>query len=118
MFKDNRYINAGTTEVYRYGRKAVEKVSRFLEPNENGFYGIPVDGGKYWTIGTSKGKYGEFAKVDDTFFSVNSRGMMWAKKGSDKEQKFIDFVNGMIEYMHQLNAERVANLGSDDDDEE
>ena len=43
MFKDNRFINAGTNEIYRYGHKAVEKVETFLNPNENGYYSFPVD---------------------------------------------------------------------------
>lgn len=58
MYKDYRYINAGQNEIYRYGHKAVEKVQACLTPNDQGWLSIPVDGGKYWTIGTSEGKYG------------------------------------------------------------
>ena len=43
MYKDYRYINAGQNEIYRYGRKAREKVEKYLDPS-NGFYSIPVDG--------------------------------------------------------------------------
>lgn len=108
MLKDNRYINAGTNEVYRYGRKAVEKATAMLEPNKAGFISIPADGGKYWTIGTSTGKYGEFAKFGEAFFSVNSAGNVWAKAGSDKGEKLLDAIRGMINYMNELNAARAT----------
>lgn len=106
MFKDDRYINAGENEIYRYGHKAVERVEAFLEPNEKGYYSFPVDGGKYWTIGTSEGKFGEFAKSGDTFFSVNQGGYMYAKAGTEKAEKFVEFLNSMIDKMHELNAAR------------
>ena len=110
MYKDFRYINAGTTEIYRYGHKAVELVERYLQPNDKGFYSIPVDGGKYYTLGTSEGKYGEYTRVGKTFFSVNKGGYMWAKVGSEKEEQFISFLKGMIRKMNQLNDERIAKL--------
>ena len=114
MFKDNRYINAGTNEIYRYGHKAVEKVQKCLEPNEKGFYSIPVDGGKYWTLGTSEGKFGEFIKSGDTFFSVNKAGYAWAKVGTDKGNAFVEMLNNMISKMNELNAERTI----EDEEEE
>lgn len=106
MYKDGRYINAGTNEIYRYGHKAVEKVSACLTPNENGFYSIEVDGGKYWTIGTSEGKYGEFAKIGEMFFSVNKGGYMWAKIGTEKGDAFVKALKGMIEEMNRINRSR------------
>lgn len=106
MYKDYRYINAGTNEIHRYGQKAQEKAAAFLEPNKSGFYSFPVDGGKYWTIGTSNGKYGEFAKINDTIFSVNSTGFMYAKEGTEKVEKFIEAINDLIEQMQILNASR------------
>lgn len=109
MFKDYRYINAGTTEIYRYGHKAVEKVTACLEPH-NGYISIPADGGKYWTIGTSEGKYGEFANIDDTLFSVNKGGFVYAKAGTEKGDKLVEFLNAMIDEMHRLNKERLNNL--------
>lgn len=117
MYKDNRYINAGTNEIYRYGRKAVERASEWLEPNEKGYYSFPVDGGKYWTIGTSNGKYGEFAKVGDTIFSVNGGGYMYAKAGTDKGNAFVESVNALINEMHRLNQERLAGLMREVEDE-
>lgn len=106
MYKDFRYINAGENEIYRYGHKAIEKVMKYAEPNKNGFYSFPVDGLKYWTIGTSNGKYGEFAKVYDTIFSVNSAGFMWAKVGTDKADKFVEFIKKMVEEMKNINDSR------------
>lgn len=115
MYKDFRYINAGTNEVYRYGRKAVEKVEA-CKVAENGYYSITVDGGKYWTLGTSEGKFGEFIKYGDTFFSVNRGGYAYAKVGTEKGEKFIAFLDAMIAEMHRLNAERIANTESEDEE--
>lgn len=114
MKKDFRYINAGENEIYRYGHKAVEKVQVCLIPNEKGYYSIPADGGKYWTIGTSEGKFGEFAKYQDTFFSVNAGGYVYAKEGTEKGDKFVEFLNSMIAKMNELNAARI----NDTDDDE
>lgn len=108
MFKDYRYINAGENEIYRYGHKAVEKVQACLEPNENGYYSIAVDGGKYWSLGTSEGKFGEFMRYGENFFSVNKAGFAYAKVGTDKAEKFVAFLNSMIEEMNRLNMERVS----------
>ena len=117
MYKNYRYINAGTTEIHRYGRKAVAKVKACMIEN-NGFVSIPVDGGKYWTIGTSEGKYGEFMKYEDTFFSVNSAGFAWAKVGTEKAEKLIEFMNAMIEEMNRINNERCSDIEEDEEDEE
>lgn len=117
MYKDSRYINAGVNEIYRYGKKAVAKVEAFLEANDKGYYSIPVDGGRYWTFGTSEGKYGEFIKYNDTFFSVNKGGYAYAKAGTDKGEAFVKMLNAMVEEMHRLNAERVANLMDEEEEE-
>lgn len=113
MFKDGRYINAGINEIYRYGKKAVEKATAALTPNAAGFFSIPADGGKYWTFGTSNGKYGEFAKIGETIFSVNSAGNLWAKAGTAKADKFIEGIKAMINNMNETNAARIQ-----DDEEE
>lgn len=122
MFKDNRYINAGTNEIYRYGHKAVERVEAHLDPNEAGYISIPVNGGKFWTIGTSKGKFGEFCKLGETIFSVNSYGNAYAKAGTEKGEKLVAALRAMIEEMHRLNAERIAYVrevrGYEDEDDE
>lgn len=100
MFKyeEGKYYNAGENAFHRWGKKAQEKVKMYLSP-KNGYYSFPVDGGKYWTIGTSKGKYGEFAKIGDTIFSVNSAGYMYAKEGSEKADLFIKSLHKLIETM-------------------
>jgi hypothetical protein len=102
MRKDGRFINAGTNEIYRWGHKAQERVESYLEPNVNGFYSMPADGGKYYTIGTSEGKFGEYAKFKEAYLSVNSNGMIWAKVGTEKAEIFVamvkDLINKMIEF--------------------
>lgn len=118
MFKDNRYITAGENEIYRYGHKARELAASYLQPNEQGFYSIPADGGKFYTIGTSEGKYGEYAKFKDQFLSVNKGGYVYAKKGSAKEQIFLDMVNNLILTMKQKDEERIRNDAAEEDEEE
>jgi len=101
MYKmiEERHIYAGTNEFYRWGQKAAAKVKKALEPNENGYYSIKVDGGKYWTFGTSVGKYGEFAKYKDTFFSVNKGSYLYAKAGTEKGKAFVEMINDMLTQM-------------------
>ena len=116
MFKDYRYINAGTNEYYRWGTKAQDKLAYYLEPNENGYYSIPVDGGKYWTFGTSEGKFGEFAKYLDTFFSVNKGGFLYAKVGTPKAEMFVKMIQDLIDRMkHDAHPENYEN---DNEEEE
>ena len=115
MFKDGRYINAGTNEYYRWGHKAEEKVRAAMTPNEAGFYGIAADGGNYWTFGTSVGKYGEYAKWNDTFFSVNRAGKLWAKAGTEKGEKFVEMLQSMLDVMA---AKRKFESRGNDEDEE
>lgn len=115
MYKDYRYINAGTNEIHRYGKKAQEKAAKYLEPNEKGFYSIPADGGNYWTIGTSEGKFGEYAKHNNTFLSVNKAGYVWAKVGTPKAEAFVDMVNSMINSMIATNNARIEALSEDEE---
>lgn len=116
MFKNNAYVNAGTNEIHRYGKEAVERASRSLTANEKGYYSIATDGGKFWTIGTSEGKYGEYAKINGTCFSVNRAGNAWAKAGTEKGEAFVKAIESMIEKMNEMNAERIAALMSEDED--
>ena len=106
MYKDFRYIYAGENEFYRYGRKARERMESYLTPNKNGFYSMPADGGKYYTIGTNKGRYGEFALFDGVRLPVNSYGFVWAKVGTEKAETFIKLVKGLIEAMMRRDEER------------
>ncbi len=106
MYKDFRFINAGENEIYRWGKKAQEIVKSYLIPNKNGFFSMPTDGGKYYSIGTSDGKYGEFAKFKDTFLSVNKGGFVWAKVGTEKANAFVEMVNTLLNDMINKNNER------------
>ena len=115
MFKDNRYINAGTNEFYRYGGKAQEKVLAAMTPNAAGFYSIPADGGKYWSFGTSTGKYGEYAKLGDVFFSVNRAGCLWAKAGTEKGDLFVQAMQALL---NDMKATRSAGVTDEDEDED
>lgn len=118
MFKDNRYINAGQNEIYRYGKKAQELAKSCLEANEAGYFSIPCDCGKYWTLGTSDGKYGEFIKWHNVFFSVNRGGFAYAKAGTEKGEKFIEMVNDLIAKMDELNQERLNALKAKAEEED
>lgn len=119
MYKalESKYINAGENVFYRYGHKAQAKLAAHLEPNSNGFYSIPADGGKYWSFGTSDGKFGEYAKFDGNFLSVNKMGNIWAKVGTEKADIFVRMVNGMIEAMKDRDAQRIADLDRDEDED-
>lgn len=107
MYKDCRYINAGENEFHRWGKKAVLKAERALKPNKEGFYSIPADGGAYWTFGTSKGKYGEFAKIGGTIFPVNGGGYIYAKAGTEKGEKFVEAVKDFIKSMKDYHEETI-----------
>lgn len=115
MYKNFTYYNAGDNQFHRYGWKAQEKIAAHLEPNDNGYYTIPADGGKYYTFGTSEGKYGEFAKYGNTFFSVNSRGQIWAKVGTEKAKVFVEMLNRMISDMQ--NVRRTSDDEETEEDE-
>ena len=116
MYKCHSYINAGTNEFYRYGRKAQEKRAFYLNANENGFISVPADGGDYWTFGTSDGKFGEFAKYKDTFFSVNKMGRIWAKEGTEKAAKLVEMINDLLAKMKETNKEHsMAGCNSDEE---
>ncbi len=117
MYKliEGRHIYAGTNEFYRWGHKAVEKAQKALEPNDAGFYTIKADGGKYWTIGTSTGKYGEYAKYGNDFLSVNKAGNVWAKVGTPKADVFIAMVNRMIDDMRAVHAKQAEAEEEDED---
>lgn len=108
---DGNVLYAGTNEIHRYGKKAQEAIKKFIEP-QNGYYSIQTQGGKNWTLGTSEGKYGEYIKINDTFFSVNKGGFAYAKAGTDKGDKLAAAIKAMLEEMVRLNKERVEALES------
>lgn len=104
MTLDGKYLYAGQNEFYKWGHKAQEAVSKALTPNEQGFYRIPTCT-KYFAFGTSEGKYGEFAKWHDTFFSVNKAGYLWAKVGTPKAEAFVEMINDLINSMTKMHNE-------------
>lgn len=106
MYNGYRYINAGTIEVNKYGKKARAFVERHMEANESGFYSIPAES-KYVVIGTSEGRYGEFAKYGDTFLSVNRGGYVWAKVGTPKAEAYLEMLNDIIERMKMTDEARL-----------
>lgn len=99
MYKDGRYINAGTNEFYRWGHRAQEKLSASLIANDAGYYSVQADGGKYWTLGTSQGKHGTYIKFEGTFLSVNSGGFVYAKARTEKGEVFVKMINSLINTM-------------------
>ena len=108
---------AGQNEFYRWGWKAIERVESFLEPNKNGFYSMPADGGKYYCIGTSEGKYGTYAKFNGQFLSVNSLGFIWAKVGTPKADVFVAMVKDLLQKMHDF-GKPVEVEENDEEDED
>ena len=118
MFRDNRYINAGENEIYKFGHKSREFAASFLD-SHNGYISIPV-ATKHWTFGTSNGKYGEFCKLKGTCFSVNDGGFAYAKIGSEKCEILCQFIQSVIDEMKRLDAERIEHVreirGIEDDE--
>lgn len=101
-----RYLHAGENEFYRWGKKAQEKALAYAESNKNGWVSIPVYRDKYWNFGTSVSKYGQFAKIHDTCFSVNSIGCIYAKVGTEKCEKLVAFIHELVDDMKKMNEER------------
>lgn len=109
MQKGSRTINAGRNEIYSRGSEAVLKAALALKANKNGYLSIPVDGGDYWAIGTSAGKYGEYCRLCGTIFSVNKYGKAYAKAGTEKGDSFLNAVMRMIGQM--VRAEEKIKVG-------
>ena len=116
MYKDYRFINAGTNEFYRWGEKAMHKIEGALKPSADGFLSIQCDGGDYWTIGTSDGKFGPYAKFNDTFFSVNRGGFAWVKVGSAKEEAFKAMILRLLSDMRRKHLEENVDACDNDVD--
>ena len=114
-YEDRRFYNAGENPFHRWGKKAQARAESFLQPNKNGWYSFPVDGDQYWTIGTSKGKYGEFAKINDTIFSVNSAGCMYAKARTEKGELFVKAIRSLIDQMKKEIESRAVQWDDEED---
>ena len=116
-YEDRRFYSAGENAFHRWGKKAQARAESFLQPNKNGWYSFPVDGDQYWTIGTSKGKYGEFAKINGTIFSVNSAGCMYAKAGTEKGELFVKAIRSLIEQMKKEIEARAIHYENEEEDD-
>ncbi|MCD8371815.1 MAG: hypothetical protein LUD27_00745 [Clostridia bacterium] len=103
-------VFAGTNEFYCYGKNARERIARYLTPDEDGYYRMPVDGGKYYSVGTSTGMYGEYAKWNGTCFSVNSDGILYVKAETEKAKIFTLMLRHYINEMEIVDRKRLANL--------
>ena len=112
MYKNYRYHNAEDNTFSRWGRKAQQKLAKFLEPSESGWISVPCDGGDYWTFGTSNGKFGEFAKFNGVCYSVNKGGFAYAKAGTEKGDNLVAFINQIINEM-KVNCEGEGLLDSE-----
>lgn len=110
---EDRNIYAGENVFYRYGHKAQERMASYATEH-NGWISVPVNGGKYYAIGTSNGKFGEFANLFGTCYSVNRAGYAYAKAGTEKGDKLVEAINHMVENMRETNNAR----GADADDRE
>ena len=57
-------------------------------------------------IGTSSGKYGEFANIGGTIFSVNRRGYVYAKADTEKGEKLLKGLQMMVDKMVEMDQAR------------
>lgn len=55
-------------------------------------------------------KIRRICKAQRHIFSVNKGGYVYAKEGTEKGEKFVEFLNEMIAEMNRLNEERVSDL--------
>ncbi|WP_425349056.1 toprim domain-containing protein [Galactobacillus timonensis] len=94
-------LKAGQNELRRWDTKAQEHVRGYMQPNEKGYYSMPVDGGKDWRFGISPGKYGPYVKIGKHIFPVNKSGYFWVRQGSKKEDSFKNILQTMIDAMQQ-----------------
>ena len=103
---DGKRLYAGQNEFYKYGHKAQEALIAALNPNAQGFYSIATNT-KYFAFGTSEGKFGEYAKWNGHFFSVNNGGYIYAKAGTEKADAFVAMVNALLNEMRKMREEQI-----------
>lgn len=104
----NIKLPAGKYEFYRYGLSAQRYLQKSLIPNKLGFLSLKADS-KFWKIGTSLGKYGEFAKIDGSYFPINNGGYLYAKVGSDKEIEFRKVIKSLLSSMCAYYIKMIGN---------
>lgn len=99
-------IEAPKAQFTKYGYNAQMALEEALQPNKSGFYNIDVTN-KYWDFSSMvrSGRYGLYVKFDDTFLSVNSRGCIYAKAGSKKEDAFLAMVTKLLKEMKEYGKE-------------
>ena len=92
-------VKAGENYYYKWGREAREYLGSRKTANEAGFLSMPVET-KYYCIGTSNGKFGEFCKSNSgVIFSVNKAGYAYAKADGAKAEAFIAFIDEFLTAM-------------------
>lgn len=99
-------IEAHKAQFTKYGYNAQMALEKALQPNKNGYYSIELSN-KYWDFSSMarSGRYGLYVKLDDTFLSVNSRGCIYAKAGSKKEDAFLAMVTKLLQEMKEYGKE-------------
>ena len=101
-------LKAGENELRRCDTEAQQRVQFCMEPNENGYFQIPADGGKFWQFGISHGKYGPYVKVGNHIFPVNTAGYIWVRQGGSKEGDFKEMLQTMLSMMQKQQKEKQA----------
>lgn len=99
MEKNDKVYIAGENVFHRWSKIAREKLEFYLTPNNKGYYILPVNGGIFYTIGTSTRKYGKFAKYKNTVFKVDCWGSIYAKVGTHEAKMLVEMVKSLIEQM-------------------
>lgn len=98
-----RILPAGSNEIYRWGKKCERFLLMCKEPNKNGYINLPTElYGHYWAFGTSKGKYGWYARINNVCFSVNSLDCIYAKAGTEKGDLLLAAIDKIISFLHKL----------------
>lgn len=96
-------VKAGENYYYKWGREAREYLEARKTPNEAGYLSMPIET-KFYCIGTSEGKFGEFCKSNSgVIFSVNKGGFAYAKADGAKAEAFIAFIDEFLNAMKNEN---------------
>ncbi len=103
---EDRIMEAGDNAFYCGEEKVVKYLERHLTERD-GYISVPVDGAYGYAIGSSEGKYGEYARIGGTCFSVNKGGYVFAKAGTEKGDKLVAALKGLIAAMRRQNGEDV-----------
>jgi len=105
MYKNFQILKAGDNRILRYSINGYIKLGQYMEVR-NGYVSIPVDGKGFWTIGTTRGKHGEFCIINGVHFSVNRAGFAYAKAGTEKAEKLVRAIQYLYEEMERLEEQK------------